>query len=374
MMDEFEQDALVSGAFAEFGAAVAPSVRPAGTLAVRGEVQHRRKVRATALGVVIALAIAVPVAAYAALGRGSQAPPIPAATGSPSPVASPAASAPASSTDPGAAAPDGQLTIAQLTAGKVDIPRWTQRASCPSGQQRMTRQAGVPVRAGAKSIGIYAVAYANLDSDPALETAALVNCSIGEVSTTRVLVFDRDAHGGIVTEGELANGYIWSISAAAGGVAVDISDTVACCDAPKATEIHQTRTYGWNGTAYAQISGPKAFSIHTKPTDLELRVVSAQWQAPRNGMRTGTLKFKVVNNGPYASNMYLVTDSSRLSTASYPQHAGLAAGSSATVTITVHIPEGWPATNLYITVTELGVGGATGDRAPQNNWKNPPGW
>jgi hypothetical protein len=86
-MNEFDDDLLISGAFRDFQRAAEPSVRPAGSSAVRGLAVQRRRARITMLSVVGALVIAVPVATYAALDQDNQGPPVlPAGTStSPSP-------------------------------------------------------------------------------------------------------------------------------------------------------------------------------------------------------------------------------------------------------------------------------------------------
>jgi hypothetical protein len=84
-MTEHDDDLLISGAFRDFQYAAEPSVRPAGSSAVRGLAVQRRRTRITMLSVIGALVIAAPVATYAALDQDNQGPPTIGATPSPTP-------------------------------------------------------------------------------------------------------------------------------------------------------------------------------------------------------------------------------------------------------------------------------------------------
>jgi hypothetical protein len=88
-MNEHDDDLLISGAFRDFQHAAEPSVRPAGSSAIRGLAVQRRRARITMLSVVGALIIAAPVATYAALDQDNQGPPVvPGESASPTPVES----------------------------------------------------------------------------------------------------------------------------------------------------------------------------------------------------------------------------------------------------------------------------------------------
>ena len=94
-MTDHDDDLLISGAFRDFQHAAEPSVRPAGSTAIRGLAVARRRARLTMLSVIGTLLIAAPVATYAALDQDNQGPPVIAATPTPpSPSVSASPSAP----------------------------------------------------------------------------------------------------------------------------------------------------------------------------------------------------------------------------------------------------------------------------------------
>ncbi|MCP2326089.1 hypothetical protein HDA40_004596 [Hamadaea flava] len=307
-MNEFDQDALLTGAFSEFSATSAPAVRPLGAQAVRGEVAHRRKVRAVALGVVAALVIALPVAGYAAFGRESQAPPTPGTSIVPTPSASespsPSPSVSASSV------PDGRITIAQLTAGKVDVPKWGASGETPEGNCNDGRTAIRKVEKFWKTRITYIieVAYANLDDDPALETAAILTCRTGEMGPSMIVAYDRDLAGQIVSLGTVVRASakmqgIWHVKPADGdvGVSAEVSDIVACCDTSADNEFHQWRTYAWNGTAFVQTAGRTDFSNKPLYTDLKLTLGKVTSAKNANGDRDFSIEMTVSNIGKVTS-------------------------------------------------------------------------
>lgn len=86
-----DDDQLISGAFADFNDAAAPTVRAAGTASLHTKAIRYRRTRATLIGLAGVLIFALPVATYAALGQQNQGPPpVPgdsptAGTGTPSP-------------------------------------------------------------------------------------------------------------------------------------------------------------------------------------------------------------------------------------------------------------------------------------------------
>ena len=179
----FDPDDLITNAFDDFAEAAAPSVRPAGADAVRAAAGHRRTVRATGLSALVLLFLITPVAAYALTTHRGQSPPIvagsaPSVSSSPAPSTTPSPaptvfpSGPVVESGPGIpSGPDGRLTIPQLTAVPVTIPKWSKdiNASCPSGRVKLVNTS--------QSLGVLTVAkiaYVNLDADGSLETAALV--------------------------------------------------------------------------------------------------------------------------------------------------------------------------------------------------------
>ncbi|MEV6969220.1 hypothetical protein AB0M47_29325 [Hamadaea sp. NPDC051192] len=367
-MNEFDQDALLTGAFSEFSAASAPTVRPLGAQAVRGEVAHRRKVRAVALGVVAALVIALPVAGYAAFGRDSQAPPTPGTSIVPTPSASESPSpSPSVSASP---APDGRITIAQLTAGKVDVPSWgkvTDNAdwNCNDGRIKLHKPNDAPTG----ETSVEQVAYANLDADASLETAALLWCHPGEMIIAQVVIFDRDATGKIVMLGKVFRGTIWSVKAnSSAGVDLAVADFDACCETPVILPMRQTRTFGWDGTKVAQLAGPTAFTTHTKPIDMKVAITKTVWGDIKDYHRTATITVKVTNKGPVASNSFVLFSNSGGDEhlAGFDEvHPALAAGASTTVTLKIKFDVRYD-TSFVASLWEQGVVGI-GDKNRDDN-------
>ena len=94
-----DDDQLISGAFADFNDAAAPTMRAAGTASLHTKAIRYRRTRATLIGLASVLIFALPVATYAALGQQNQGPPpMPgdsptAGVETPSPVPSPSPSA-----------------------------------------------------------------------------------------------------------------------------------------------------------------------------------------------------------------------------------------------------------------------------------------
>lgn len=349
-MPDFDDD-LINDAFAGFTAAATPSVRAAGSGAVRHTIKRRRTRNTIALSVVGALLLAVPVAAYASMDRGNQGPPQVATSAEVTVPPSPSASPSPSEVPTG---PDGRFTLSQLTSAKVDVPAWTGEAgkSCVSGRVRLPKIKDVQYFSVSGDVGVFAVAHANLDEDAALETAALVACKVGEASQRRVLAFDRDETGRTVMKGVVASGNIWTIDAnPQGSVDADVSDFQVCCDTPKVMELHQTRTYGWNGTAFAQLAGPAEFVPHDGLIDLVVSVKRLTWGetkqvtvgGAKRPYRTATVVLKVVNKGPVASGQWMVLpgDSGSAESLSGLGQArpALAAGETVEVTVTFRVDE-----------------------------------
>ncbi|NUO57762.1 MAG: hypothetical protein HOV78_13910 [Hamadaea sp.] len=390
-MNEFDQDALLTGAFSEFSAVSGPAVRPLGAQAVRGEVAHRRKVRAVALGVVAALVIALPVAGYAAFGRESQAPPTPGTTISPTPSET-VTESPSPSASP---APDGRITIAQLTAGKVDVPSWGTSGETPEGKcnDGRTTIRKFTTRWETRVTYVIEVAYANLDDDPALETAAILTCRTGEMGPSMVVAYDRDAAGQIVSLGTVVRTSakmqgIWHVKPAdsGSGVSVDVSDIVACCDTSVDNEFHQWRTYAWNGTAFVQTAGRTDFSNKPLYTDLKLTLGKVTSAKNANGDRDFSIEMTVSNIGkvtsaPMAVNVWSepgdliardwVGNPEECHTGTVKCHPALKPGES--FTMTVHVIMGKTLVvgpdAIHIRVDGAGrTGGTLADPNPRNNY------
>ncbi|GAA4259069.1 hypothetical protein GCM10022255_082280 [Dactylosporangium darangshiense] len=309
-MPDFDNDDLLSSAFAEFRGEASSYVKPAGTAAARATVQHRRKVRTIAASAIAALAIATPVAAYAAAGSDSNGPPA-TPEASTSAVETPSPTAPSTAASSTAAAPDGRISKADLGNATLSIPSWPKGfdAGCPTGPVKLSGG-----KAG--STGSFRLegdpVYVDVDHDGAQETVMLLSCS-PQGSDYKVLVFDRDTAGAIVTLGQVVGSAgsegrqgtdietIWQVQAGDGGqVRVDVGEYRPCCDMAQASQ-HQWRTYGWNGTAFAQTGGPTAFGPNPNITDVTVAAGKLTMTATGSGTWAGTLTVTVHNNAQFAT-------------------------------------------------------------------------
>ena len=218
----------------------------------------------------------------------------------PSPSTAPS---PAASASPAAA----RIEAADLLSTMVTVPAWSGPTKeiakqCPSGRLKLSAPDYDMLETHLET-----VIGANLDADPATETAALLTCRYGEAYYSMVVAFDRDGTGAIVTLGKVAEGHIWSVKPADGGVTVDISDTMACCSMSKDNEFHQQRTYAWVGTGYRQTAGPATFAGKPYVTDLVLTASALEFGPVVDGRRTGTVTVKVRNAGKVASGRFDVS-------------------------------------------------------------------
>lgn len=228
------------------------------------------------------------------------------------------------------------------------------------------------------------VTYANLDDDPASETAALVRCRYGEATEQMVIAFDRDGSGAIVTLGKVVEGFLWTVQpAAAGGVTVDVSDTMACCSMSEDNEFHQQRTYAWSGGEFRQTAGPTSWTGKPYVTDLAVTGSPIVFGPVKDGKRTATFTATVRNAGPVASGRFqLSLDLDNATTTSKylsiyrgqdcPRscHAPLAPGASVTLTFTVSTTKadlGSSRTDLYVNAVGVNDLGDLDDPDRANN-------
>ncbi|MEV4131172.1 hypothetical protein AB0J72_03305 [Dactylosporangium sp. NPDC049742] len=311
-MPDFTDDDLLTSAFADFRSEASTHVKPAGTAAARATVQHQRKVRTIAASTLAALAIATPVAAYAAAGGDSNAPPV--MPGAPTSAvdtatASPAAPETAASVTP--SAPDGRISKTDLGNATLSIPAWPKgfAADCPHGSVKFSGgKAGdhPPARFEGEPV------YVDVDHDGAQETVIILSCS-PQGTDYKVLAFDRDAGGKIVTLGQVVGSAgntgrpgtdietIWEVRAGDNGqVRVDVGEYRPCCEMAQASQ-HQWRTYGWNGTTFTQTGGPTAFGPNPNITDVTATADTLTMTATGSGTWQGTLKVTVHNNAQFAT-------------------------------------------------------------------------
>lgn len=310
-MPDFTNDDLLTSAFADFRSEASTYVRPAGTAAARATVQHRHKVRTIAASTIAALAIATPVAAYAAAGSDSNGPPATPATSSSAVETTTSPAAPTTAASATASAPDGRISKTDLGNATLSIPSWPKGFDdgCPKGSVKFSDG-----KAGGNAILKLQgdPVYVDVDHDGAQETVMLLSCS-PQGYDYKVLAFDRDASGKIVTLGQVVGSAgntgkqgtdietIWEAQAGDDGqVKVDVGEYRPCCDMAQASQ-HQWRTYGWNGTAFTQTGGPTAFGPNPNITDVTVTADKLTMTATGSGTWEGTLKVTVHNNAQFAT-------------------------------------------------------------------------
>jgi hypothetical protein len=254
---DFDNDPL-TGVFAGFRDEVAPLVRSAGTARVRERVRARRRHHAIALVVLAALVIAIPAAAYAAIGGHRQ--PAPATTVQQRPGT-------------------GRISAGDLGRATLDVPKWAPDAvftGCPSGSLKFVN--GSHAIRATQSIHLEQVVYADVDGNGSDETVARFAC-VDEESTYQVVAFDRDSAGRIVTLGQVVRQTgpikaICDLRAGNGGtIEVEVGDYPAAlrCYPGKAPLMKtQWRTYAWTGAQFAQSAGPTSFPAVVTSNDLLL--------------------------------------------------------------------------------------------------------
>lgn len=309
-----DEDRALRDTFARYARSVLAAAPPPDEATVRG-IARRRHVRRVALLVAaVVAAMVLPLAVVSLVdgdgGRGTRPPiePVPPVPVSVNPTAGGNPS-PASSPSPHPGTGSTRLTVDVLAHSTLTLPPWPTKAisPCPSGRVTMD---GNPTaypddtQPGHLDISIEKIAYADLDGDGATEAAALVACTI-QHADYEVLVLE-DEPTGIRTTATVvqtpASG-IESVSdlRANGGSAIDIEvgDGSACCGVNARTIEHQWRTYGWTGSALAQIAGPTTFHPVPPATDLAITGTGLSLGPPTHGTRHESFTITFTNRGPY---------------------------------------------------------------------------
>lgn len=245
---------LFNDALGEFHAAEGVSTMPpAGAATIRAIVQRRRRVKVTTLSLLGALLIAVPVAAFAANPRGNNPPPV---AQSSTPTAAP------TPTPSQSQAPEARFTVAQLVAAAAEVPRGTGWVNCP------IKVAAKPGSQREHAVFVEKVVHTNLDSDPALETAAWVWCYLYDDYISQVAAYDIDPDGRPQSLGAvvlpLEDHDITDLTQRpGGGVSIVVAwDTYS--PEPGDPE-SQVREFAWDGTRFTQVAGPTAFPTMSTP-------------------------------------------------------------------------------------------------------------
>jgi hypothetical protein len=291
-MSEFRDD-LISEALGEFYASEAGAGQPTpGAHTARATVARRRKIKFTTLSVLGVLLVVVPIAAFAANPRGNNSPPDIAAT----PTAT--ADAPSPSATP--TTPPKPITIEDLVAAGIPIPKFS-ASNCKTtiGPKSASQTED--------DVFVEKLVIANLDGDAEQETAAWVKCTQYEEYLSQVVGYERDAAGEIISLGAMVKepphpNDFTSLEAIAGGgllVTVEFDTYSPEPDDPEG----QRRAFAWRDGAFRQIEGPTEFKRAN--ADLKLTVLGDLiW--PKAGQSTATLKLRVENKGPEAAPQFLI--------------------------------------------------------------------
>ena len=283
-MSEFEPDPRVAGLLVAAADEAARHIRPRGADDVVRTVRARRNRTVGAAAVLVLVAILTPLAVFGLPGRPNPGPP----AGN-HPSASPSRPA----------APDGRIPVDRLRNATLRIPAWPAGVSpnCPAGAVRFTDGTKGMINLQGEPI------YADVDHDGAQETVVVVLCTV-QRADYQVLALDRSGAGKIVTLGRVVGTAgrdesdvmrIWDIAAADDGqVRVDVGDY-----RQSPASQHQWRTYGWDGKRFTQTTGPAAFGLNTKVTDLNIAADPLTMTKQGDGSWAGTLRVTIHNSSAY---------------------------------------------------------------------------
>lgn len=308
-MNASDHDELLASSFAEYAAAVGPSVHPAGSAAVRATVTHRRRVRTVTLGVIAALAVVVPVTAYAASDRSAS----PAPGSTPSPTVSAVTPSPSESTEPSeptgpcdnpsaVPSPPDAISLKEFCNSTLHLPPWPRTDCAPTD---------VPFRDGRYHIGdsldmgIGTVVSADIDRDGRSETVAIIACG-GQLLDQQVVAFRRAADNSIQTIDRvvITNDPIRTITALValpdGTLQVTVGDFGDGVGDDQSMAQHQQRIYRWTGQKFVQVGGPTTFPPNPHLADLAATSPDLVFGAPSGGKRTATFTVTARNLGPGA--------------------------------------------------------------------------
>jgi hypothetical protein len=229
-----------------------------------------------------------------------------------SPPATPGVSDSATTPAPSVTSPGApRIAAGDLTNATLEIPAWpTNLPQCRSGQLTFTNNK-VDSRELPDQVGmtITKTVAQDVDNDGAAEAVAFVACrGPGEGVHTQVVVYRGGPAGPVLlgrvfgsistptTTGEPVS--IRDVSAAPSGrITLALRSGPAGSAPPQYGQVDQTRVYGWNGTEFAQVSGPSSFTIDA---DVVMTATPMRF-GPANGhCRTGTVTVTVKNNGQQA--------------------------------------------------------------------------
>lgn len=310
-MPDFERDPGVDRLLKDVGNTVAGYLDPPGVAGVYATVRQRRRNRAVAVGVLALAVVGGPTVGLALTDRSG-----PPAGGEPSVTASEAVPSPSDSASPPPsssasvtpAAPDGRISLADLKHARLDLPAWPPAATPECRQGKGVEFVGQPI-------------YTDVDHDGAVETVAWLHCQAqAEYKIAKVVAFDRDASGSIVTLGQVLQTpsggdegvgiwKVWGVQATDDGrIRIDVGEYWPCCGVPAELPQHQWRTYGWDGRRFVQTGGPTRFGPNPKIIDIAPTADDVVMTQQADGTWRGTLTVKVRNPGSLPAWIEVVLD------------------------------------------------------------------
>lgn len=257
---------------------------------------HRRRVAAGAALVVLLVVLGGLAVVTRYTGRTPQPP-----TATPSPPATPAT--PEQLIGPLITIPPGAL---DLTDATLDLPALPDDFGPCQGRQTFVRNL-----ASAYSVDDEIDAHSSIvreivgdvNRDGRTDTVALISCELSESEHWQVVAFDgtpENVHtiGTVLAIGGQPNlAVVFDLQVLASGeIRAEVGDFLGVLIGHAAeVSTHQTRTYGWDGTAFRQIAGPTTFPPNPHFIDLHVTTSNLVLGQPVNGVRTGTLTVTVQN-------------------------------------------------------------------------------
>ncbi|MEV6491271.1 hypothetical protein AB0M20_22050 [Actinoplanes sp. NPDC051633] len=312
MSDPDFSDRVIADAVADYRTTTMAAMKPAGAGASIVTARHRRNRRVAGAAAFVAVTMVGTGAGYAALRDddrngapvGGVPTSVPATSMKP---AEPTTTAPSTASSPTGGTTPGKAH--DLRNARLDLPEWADATECPSGPTKFTGG-----RAGAITT-LGEVAAADVDGDGSGDDIALIRCRPGEGFIGQVVAFHKNADGtfrriGLVVQppgGEPdppKDDEIHSVTdLRVRGSQVDVrvgSYETTFTDGAARLGTSQWRTYGWNGSRFAQTGGPRSFEMSPSAAHLETTVSALAFGPPSGGKQHGVMTVKVRNTGSAA--------------------------------------------------------------------------
>jgi hypothetical protein len=191
----------------------------------------------------------------------------------------------------------------------LDVPPWPQHLShtdCPT-EHLVLKDGQVNFPATNLFVGLQKAISVDINNDGVPETIAALYCGgPGERRVTQVVAY-RGPSGSLSIIGQVAGpipdvgnqeSYIDDIEAAAPGIRVRVGIGAAGTAPPTYAQVHQWRTFQWNGSAFKQTAGSTKFEADPSVADLSVTTGPLVFGTPVGNCRTGTITLTVTNKGP----------------------------------------------------------------------------